>query len=41
MAPIKAFMLIIDGEPSVEDITTSPERAGHLLIEAARKAGEL
>lgn len=33
-------MLIIDGEPSVEDITTSLERAARLLIEAAAQGHE-
>lgn len=38
--PIRAFMLVIDGEPSPDDITTSPEWAARLLLQAAAQGHE-
>lgn len=35
MMPTRAWMLVIDGEPSLDDIATSPELAARLLIEAS------
>lgn len=38
--PIRAYTLFIDGEPSLDDITTSPEWAARLLIQAAAQGHE-
>lgn len=41
MTPIRAWMLVIDGEPSMDDIATSPELAARLLIEASAQGHAL